>query len=64
MISIKYGDVYISQGASVPILDKYTTWDFQAKKISIGDVLTRGDSYAMAFENIWSMGVTRCVGEP
>lgn len=50
-IAIKSGDVYIPRGVAVPALDKDTAWDFQPKKLSVGDVLTGGDLYATVFEN-------------
>ncbi|GJM90345.1 hypothetical protein PR202_ga06616 [Eleusine coracana subsp. coracana] len=50
-IAIKSGDVYIPRGVSVPALDKDAQWEFQPKKLGVGDVITGGDLYATVFEN-------------
>ncbi|XP_062223940.1 V-type proton ATPase catalytic subunit A isoform X2 [Phragmites australis] len=50
-IAIKSGDVYIPRGVSVPALDKDVLWEFQPKKLGVGDVITGGDLYAIVFEN-------------
>ncbi|EHA8589816.1 Vacuolar proton pump3 [Cocos nucifera] len=50
-IALKSGDVYIPRGVSVPALDKDTLWEFEPKKLAVGDLLTGGDLYATVFEN-------------
>ncbi|XP_066369133.1 V-type proton ATPase catalytic subunit A-like [Miscanthus floridulus] len=50
-IAIKSGDVYIPRGVSVPALDKDQLWEFQPKKLGVGDAITGGDLYATVFEN-------------
>uniref|UniRef100_A0A0E0Q163 V-type proton ATPase catalytic subunit A n=1 Tax=Oryza rufipogon TaxID=4529 RepID=A0A0E0Q163_ORYRU len=50
-IAIKSGDVYIPRGVSVPALDKDQLWDFEPKKLGVGDAITGGDLYATVFEN-------------
>ncbi|XP_020243433.1 V-type proton ATPase catalytic subunit A-like [Asparagus officinalis] len=50
-IAIRSGDVYIPRGVSVPALDKDALWEFEPKKLAVGDLLTGGDLYATVFEN-------------
>ncbi|KAH7279890.1 hypothetical protein KP509_37G042600 [Ceratopteris richardii] len=50
-IAVKSGDVYIPRGVAVPALDKDALWEFEPKRISIGDAVTGGDIYATVFEN-------------
>ncbi|KAG8038603.1 hypothetical protein GUJ93_ZPchr0255g33279 [Zizania palustris] len=50
-IAIKSGDVYIPRGVSVPALDKDVLWEFEPKKLGVGDVITGGDLYATVIEN-------------
>uniref|UniRef100_A0A0D9WSW8 V-type proton ATPase catalytic subunit A n=1 Tax=Leersia perrieri TaxID=77586 RepID=A0A0D9WSW8_9ORYZ len=50
-IAIKSGDVYIPRGVSVPALDKDQLWEFEPKKLGVGDAITGGDLYATVLEN-------------
>ncbi|RRT82589.1 hypothetical protein B296_00003138, partial [Ensete ventricosum] len=50
-IAVKSGDVYIPRGVSVPALDKDILWEFDPKKLAVGDLLTGGDLFATVFEN-------------
>lgn len=50
-IARKCRDVYIPRGVAVPALDKDASWEFEPKRISIGDAVTGGDFYATVHEN-------------
>ncbi|RZR89101.1 hypothetical protein BHM03_00016753 [Ensete ventricosum] len=52
-IAVKSGDVYIPRGVSVPALDKDILWEFDPKKLAVGDLLTGGDLFARVLDALF-----------